>query len=182
MSTKLIDLNDRVITDKGEVVARYELLVQRALSGQVFTDMPALPHKDIGRYNERSGREHPIEFWEDTGADTLEGPDPETFEWTIPKKYLELDLYEICAAALMARGLVNEEYVGRLTWELDQMEQREMFPFVRCLLYVTDQFHKEGVVWGVGRGSSCASLVMFLLRINRIDPVKYDIPAEEFFK
>ena len=77
---------------------------------------------------------------------------------------------------------MTDEYVSRLSWELDQMEKRNMFPFVRCLLYVTDRFRDEGVVWGVGRGSSCASLVMFLLDINKVDPVKYGIPVEEFFK
>ena len=99
------------------------------------------------------------------------------------------------AHAIMDRALealsrkINEGKLGdgyaystRTLDELGEMRSRGMFPFVRCLLYVTDQFHKEGVVWGVGRGSSCASLVMFLLRINRIDPVKYGIPAEEFFK
>lgn len=180
MSTKLLDLSDRIVTDRGEVVAKYELLVKKALSGEVFTDFLALPHDDINLYNQKSGNAHPVEVWKDTGE--LVGPDAETFDWTIPKKYLELDLYEVCAAALMTRDLVTEEYVARLSWELDQMEQRGMFPFVRCMLYVTDQFFKNDIVWGVGRGSSCASLVMYLLRINRVDPVKYGIPAEEFFK
>ena len=181
MSTKLIDLKDRIITDKGEVVAKYELLVQKALSGEVFTDFLALPHDDIRAYNGKSGHARPITIWEDSGG-AIEGPDEDTFEWTIPKKYLDLNIMDICAAALMSRGLVTEEYVQRLAWELDQMDQKDMFPFMRCLLYVTDKFHEKGVVWGVGRGSSCASLVLFLLRINRVDPVKYGIPPEEFFK
>jgi DNA polymerase III alpha subunit len=57
-----------------------------------------------------------------------------------------------------------------------------MHQFVRCLLYVTHRFKEDGVLWGVGRGSSCASLIMYLLGINKVDPVKYNIPAEEFFK
>ncbi len=181
MSTKLIELSDRIITDQGEVVAKYELLVQKALSGEVFTELPALPHPDIKTYNRVSGNERPIHTWEDSGGG-IQGPAPETFEWTIPKKYQQLDITEMCAAALIEKRLEKDEYIDRLTWELERMVEMEMFPFVRCLLYVTHQFRESGVVWGVGRGSSCASLVMYLLDINRIDPVKYGIPAEEFFK
>ena len=182
MSTKLIDLDNRIVTDKGEVVAKHELLVEKALSGEVFTELLAVPHTDIDLYNERTGHERPIRTWEDTGEESLEGPDPQTFDWTIPKNYLTLDVTELCSAALVDRRLGTPEYIERLAWELHEMEERGMFPFVRCLLYVTDQFRKNDIVWGVGRGSSCASLVMFLLDINRVDPVKYGIPAEEFFK
>lgn len=182
MSTVLIELNNRIITDKGEVVAKHELLVEKALSGEVFTDLPALPHDDIDKYNDITGRAKPIQVWQDTGEDSFEGPDPETFQWTIPKRYQELDVTEMCIEALVAKRVNKDEYVDRLSWELNEMQERGMFPFVRCLLYVTDKLREENVVWGVGRGSSCASLVMYLLDINRIDPVKYGIPPEEFFK
>jgi hypothetical protein len=180
MATKLIDLTDRIITDEGIVVAKHELLVRKALSGEVFTELPALPNHDISLYNKKTGYENPIAIWEDTGE--LVGPSSDTFDWTIPKKYLDLDITELAADALAAQDLVTEEYVDRLTWELKRMEEKEMFPFVRCLMYVTDRFREEDVVWGIGRGSSCASLVMYLLKINLVDPVKYNIPPEEFFK
>ena len=172
MSTVLIELDDRIITDKGEVVAKYDLLVRKALSGEVFTALPAAKHPDIERFNQMVGNEDAIDLWTDTGEDSLEGPDPEAYEWTIPKAYQELDVVDLAAGALAARGLDTDEYVERLTWELEQMDEREMFPFVRCLLYVVDQFHENGVVWGVGRGSSCESLVMFVLGINRVAPIK----------
>ena len=180
MATILFELDDRVVTDKGDVVAKHELLVQKALSGEVFTELPALPHPDIDLYNQRTGHERPIAVWEPDG--TEEYPDPETYEWTIPKQFQELDVVELAAACLESKGLVTDEYVERLTWELQQMEERGMFPFIRCLLYVIEVFHKNVIVWGVGRGSSCASLVLYVLGINRVDPVRYNIPPDEFFK
>lgn len=181
MSTKLYELNDRIVTDKGEVVAKYELLVKKALSGEVFTELPAVTHPDIARYNQRCP-DNAIRTWTDTGIDTLEGPDPETHEWTIPEEYQNLDIIQLATECLVSKGLENDQYIDRLGWELEQMSNRGMFPFIRCLLYVTDQFHEHGVVWGVGRGSSCASLVLYVLGINRVDPCRYNIPAEEFFK
>ncbi len=182
MSTELIDLKDRIITDEGEVIAKHELLVKRALSGEVFTELRAVAHPDIKQYNESSGYATPIIIWEDTGDGTTTGPDPETFGWTIPKKFLDLDIEDLCITALEEKQLNTEEYVNRLSWELIQMEDKNMHQFVRCLLYVIHQFKENEVVWGVGRGSSCASLIMYLLGINKVDPVKYGIPAEEFFK
>lgn len=181
MTTKLYELEDRIITDKGEVVAKYELLVKKAQSGEVFTDLPAIPHPDIERYNLRCP-DNAIPLWFDTGEESLEGPDSETHQWTIPEKYLNLDITERCIMALIEKGVNTDKYVDRMSWELKQMEERGMLPFVGCLVYIIEQFKKNNVVWGIGRGSSCASLVLFLLDINRVDPCKYDIPAEEFFK
>lgn len=182
MSTILIDLNDRIVTDEGEVIAKHELLVKRALSGEVFTELRAVAHPDIRQYNISSGNATPIATWEPTAEGTEEGPEPETFEWTIPKKFIDLNIEDLCINALEEKGLSSPEYVNRLSHELIQMEEKDMHQFVRCLLYVTHQFKENGVVWGVGRGSSCASLIMYLLDINKVDPVKYGIPAEEFFK
>jgi len=182
MSTLHIDLNDRIVTDEGEVVAKHELLVKQALSGEVFTDLRAIAHPDIKRYNKHSGNANPIGVWEPTEKGSGIGPDPDTFEWTIPKKYLSMNIEELCIEALEQKRLINDVYVNRLSWELIQMELKDMHQFVRCLLYVTHQFKENDVVWGVGRGSSCASLIMYLLDINKVDPVKYGIPAEEFFK
>lgn len=182
MSTILIDLNDRIVTDEGEVVAKHVLLVKKALSGEVFTELRAVGHPDIKQYNKSSGYATPVVVWEDTGEDSMTGPSLETRDWTIPKKYLELDIIELCIQALYDKQVNTDAHVNRMSWELKQMEEKNMYPFVRCLLYVTDMFKEKGVVWGVGRGSSCASLVMYLLDINKVDPVKYDIPPEEFFK
>ena len=85
---------------------------------------------------------------------------------------------------LIGRGTTRAARVMRteLALRILEMEKRDMFPFVRCMLYVRDKFRQNNVVWGVGRGSSCACLIFYLLDINRVDPVKYDIPMEEFFK
>jgi DNA polymerase III alpha subunit len=50
------------------------------------------------------------------------------------------------------------------------------------MVYIIDTLRKNNIVWGVGRGSSVASYVLFLLGVHRVDSVKYDIPLNEFFK
>lgn len=68
--------------------------------------------------------------------------------------------------------------------------EKEMSFFVRSynvltlkrLIELIDRFDRDRVVWGVGRGSACASFVMFLLRVHDIDPIRFNIPFEEFSK
>jgi len=40
----------------------------------------------------------------------------------------------------------------------------------------------NNIVWGVGRGSSVASFVLFLMGVHKINSLYYDIPIEEFLK
>lgn len=179
MSTILIDLNNRIITDEGEMVAKPSLCLEQILSGKEFKDQKCISDKDVEVYNKRMPLE-PIKTWKDDGK--LIGPPGETFEWTYPKKYQKEDLLERAVSFLESKNLLSEKYIERLEQEYFEIQRRGMEDFLRCLLYVTDEFRKNNIVWGVGRGSSCASLMMYALQINKIDPVRYDIPMEEFFK
>jgi DNA polymerase III alpha subunit len=38
------------------------------------------------------------------------------------------------------------------------------------------------VIWGVGRGSSVASYVLYLLGVHRIDSMFYDLDVSEFLR
>ncbi len=57
-----------------------------------------------------------------------------------------------------------------------------MLVLLKTMKYIVDTLRENNIVWGVGRGSSVASYVLFLLGVHKIDSVKYDLPIEEFFK
>jgi DNA polymerase III alpha subunit len=38
------------------------------------------------------------------------------------------------------------------------------------------------LIWGVGRGSSVASYVLYLLGVHRIDSMYYELNPEEFLR
>ena len=186
MSTKFINLEDRIVTDEGKVALKLPLFVELCRSGKPYTHLLAVRNWDIERFNKNTGDEYPdIEIWDDDGE--ANGPPDETYDWTIPQEYQDLNIYDMSLHAFskkVAEGKIEEDetYASRLMDELQEMNNRNMFPFIRCLVYVRDKFRENRVVWGVGRGSSCACLVMYLLDINKVDPVKYEIPMEEFFK
>ena len=181
MATKLIDLEDRIITDDGTVVYKFPFVLDQCRSGKPFHKTLSEPDHNIDKYNFRTGEEVPdIPIWEDDGEVT--GPADETYQWTIPEEYQNLDIHDLVTRAFVEKKLAYTEYVERAAKEMLEIEKRGWLPFVRCLLYVRDKFRENNIVWGVGRGSSCACLIFYLLDINRVDPVKYEIPMEEFFK
>jgi DNA polymerase III alpha subunit len=107
---------------------------------------------------------------------------PLDLTWLIPQSYTQIKLDLFLGDKLVARGLSdNPEYASRLSVELEQVQLRGMEPLVKTLIYVVDKFKESKTVWGVGRGSSCASLILFLIDLHKVDPVKYNISMEEFF-
>lgn len=179
MTVRLIDLTDRIVTDSGEVVAKYDLLVNYAWAGKPLNTMRAEPHKQIATYNSVN-KDKLIAIWNEDGE--LQGPAPNTLEWNIPQQYLDLDVIEHVNDRMARLGIDDTRYLDRLAEELVLMQERNMFPFIQCLIYIRDVLKENRVVLGVGRGSACASLVLFVLGIHRVDPVLYDIPIEEFLK
>ena len=103
--------------------------------------------------------------------------DAQQLMWHMPEEYKTLDiekwLYEQCTSQISTT---------RVTAELDAFKARNMLDLLRWLKYFVDTCSKEGVVWGVGRGSSVASYVLYLIGVHKIDSIKYKLPIEEFFK
>jgi DNA polymerase III alpha subunit len=97
-------------------------------------------------------------------------------KWYIPKEYEEMDMKEY----LMK--ICPKENFSRLSSEIELWENHNMIPVLKAMKYIVDTLRKNNIVWGVGRGSSVSSYVLFLLGVHKIDSVKYKLPIEEFFK
>jgi DNA polymerase III alpha subunit len=48
--------------------------------------------------------------------------------------------------------------------------------------YLVDTLRKNNVVWGVGRGSSVASYILYLIGVHKVDSIKYNLDINEFLK
>jgi DNA polymerase III alpha subunit len=97
--------------------------------------------------------------------------------WFTPESYINLDLQEWC----MAKCTSNEEK-SRVIYEIAEFEKRQMIPAIKHMMYCADTWRKNNVVWGVGRGSSVSSFVLYLIGINRINPLKYNLDLLEWLK
>lgn len=96
--------------------------------------------------------------------------------WFIPTEYKQPDIEEFLVSQC------PEENYPRLVAELALFKQNNMMPVLKTMKYVVDTLRKNNIVWGVGRGSSVSSYVLYLIGIHKIDSVKYDLPIDEFFK
>ena len=97
--------------------------------------------------------------------------------WRMPVEYKELDI------AAYVLGLCQQEHeLQRVGQELLMYQERDLFDLLRYLKYLVDTLRKNNVVWGVGRGSSVASYVLFLIGVHRIDSLYYDLNIDEFLK
>ncbi len=107
--------------------------------------------------------------------------------------------YPIPPSGIGKRWFIPQEYCPDLIQQLHAMcktdAQRERFEqemvlFIRhnmldvlyAMKYIVDTLRANNVVWGVGRGSSVASYVLYLIGVHKIDSIKYNLPIEEFFK
>ena len=96
--------------------------------------------------------------------------------WFIPDEYypnLTEMLYGMCETEIQRE---------RVSQELELYIKHGMYDVLHVMKYIVDTLRANNIVWGVGRGSSVASYVLFLIGVHKIDSIKYSIPIEEFFK
>jgi DNA polymerase III alpha subunit len=61
-------------------------------------------------------------------------------------------------------------------------QERGLFDLLRYLKYLVDAMATNKLIWGVGRGSSVASYVLYKLGVHRIDSLYYDLDPSEFLR
>jgi len=170
-------LDDRILFYDGTCQIPSDEIVDFIIKGVPIEKIAALERDDeVDLYNQLA--DVPLKYG-DFQIDFA--PD---FTWQIPKAFKELDIASVLAKLLQDRfqTFVNfQAYKDRLETELKEIENRNLSSMVKTLMFVMDYFKKNNIVYGVGRGSSCASLALFLIGAHCIDPVKYDISHNEFF-
>ena len=80
------------------------------------------------------------------------------------------------------RKAETPEEKDRVRMEYKIYREKNLENLLRSMIYLVDSFRNNNILWGVGRGSSVASYILYLIGINRINPLKYDLKIEEFLK
>ena len=97
--------------------------------------------------------------------------------WHMPETYKELDIAEHILSLCK-----TQPELQRCGEELLLYQERDLFNLLRYLKYFVDTMRANSVVWGLGRGSSVASYVLYLLGVHRINSMYYDLDIQEFLK
>lgn len=97
--------------------------------------------------------------------------------WHMPDEYKNLDI-----AQWLMDQCKNEIELQRVGKELLLYQERDLFYLLKQLKYMIDTWRKNNIVWGVGRGSSVASYVLYLIGVHKINSIYYDLDIEEFLR
>lgn len=98
-------------------------------------------------------------------------------QWKMPQEYQDLDI----AKWILDQCQTDAER-QRVGEELLLYLDRNLFPLLQYLKYLVDTMRKYNIVWGVGRGSSVSSYVLYLIGVHRINSIYYDLPIDEFLR
>ncbi|CAB4125990.1 Bacterial DNA polymerase III, alpha subunit [uncultured Caudovirales phage] len=96
--------------------------------------------------------------------------------WFMPKDYcpnLVEMLYGMCT---------TPEQTNRVSEELEAFVKHGMYDLLHYLKYMVDTLEENHILWGVGRGSSVASYVLYLIGVHSVDSIKYNLDWQEFLR
>lgn len=145
-----------------------------SLTGEMFVDKDP-NSKNIEHLEEQLDEK----FWrplDDYNLSVKEYDSALQSDWLMPDEYKQMDIEGFLV------NVCPKEHYQRLIDELNAYKDRNMLDLLRWLKYFVDTCTNEGVVWGVGRGSSVASYVLFLIGVHSVDSIKYNLDWQEFLR
>ena len=98
-------------------------------------------------------------------------------EWFMPDEYKAIDVQN-----WVLNKCTTDKEIARVSEELIAFKKRDMNNLLRYMIYLVDFMRKNDIVWGVGRGSSVASYVLYLIGVHRIDSIQYGLDWREFLR
>lgn len=112
---------------------------------------------------------------------------PLSYDWNIPDHYKELNISKVLVNKLHEEfnqndfsELEKEERLTRVANELILYQKNNLINALKTIIYVINTFDEQNIIWGVGRGSSVSSYILYLLNVHDIDSIKYKLHIEEF--
>ena len=171
----MIDLGNRTIAEDGTVTLKQAAAVEALYMDRSLDDCMFYPDDDIDLYN-RSTKLLDLSMQPLNTTGTTTKRDWYS-EWNTPEPFASMDILGYCCDLCP-----DDDYRIRACEEYILFEERGMIPVLRHLAWIVYHLRKMEIVWGVGRGSSVSSLLLYLIGINRIDPMKFGLDISEFLK
>ena len=98
-------------------------------------------------------------------------------EWIFPTEYQNIDVLD-----WLLKKCQTAEQIQRVEKEYTMYEQRGLVMLLRLFIFLVDYMRSNKYIWGVGRGSSVSSYVLYLIGIHRVDSMRYGFEIEDYLK
>lgn len=173
-------LNGRVLWYDGDTVMGIEQVTELLLSGQSVPPGTCVDSitPEIKQFNSFVPLKQQIRTKSECRL-------PFNLEWQLPDEYLNLNIEKYLAEKVKQLQLSSAELsirIDRICDELVLFEQHKLEPFLKSLVYVINTLLSRNVPWGVGRGSSVSSYILYLIGVHDVDSIKYDLDITDFLQ
>lgn len=170
-----INLGNRTVLEDGTVICETAALVEILYAGQDIQGTFCLSKEDQEEWD-RANIDCDTDWQGPVFSTTPAYQSIDWYDhWFTPEPYASINLTTWC----LERCKTQEE-IDRVIGEIKEYESRNMIPIMKHLIYCVDVWRKHKILWGVGRGSSVCSFVLYLIGINRINPLKFNLPLDEW--
>lgn len=103
--------------------------------------------------------------------------DASSRQWFTPQEYQDLDLEQYVLSRCK-----DQAQQKRAQDELAIIHKLQVQHIFKHLIYLVNLWRSRNLVWGIGRGSSVSCFVLYVIGLNKINPLDYDLDYREFFK
>lgn len=165
----------------GQVILSSDRLKDLLLQGKNISHLNVIPDEDIELFKEFQSALIPdtIVFLgepeEELSFDAFHQKCAE--EWTFPAIFQQLDV-----KTWLHNKCVTQEEHDRVDEEYILYEERDLIMLLRLFIYLIDHMRQEKIVWGVGRGSSVSSYILYLIGVHRVNSLKYNLSISDFLR
>jgi DNA polymerase III alpha subunit len=180
------------LNNYNEIIVEENDLVEAMLAGKNFEKVVTYRPEVIDQFNHFNKL---FKFSDEIEVSnpSIPGEDKYSYKnannWHMPEEYKNLDLDAWLAAKVMENSqTVSFEHIlltnewKRVYEELEEFKQRDMIPVLKFLVYMVRTLTDNNILWGVGRGSSVSSYILYLIGVHRIDSIKYNLDYKEFLR
>lgn len=166
----------------GQAILSSESLKDILLQGRNISHLNVIRDDDIELYEK-----YQHELLSDITTTFLDAPpeelDFDTFhkqradEWIFPIEFQQIDVLTWCLDKCK-----TPKEVERVKEEFVLFQDRDLIMLLRLFIFFISYMRKKEFVWGVGRGSSVSSYILYLIGVHRVDSIKYGLDIKDYLK
>jgi DNA polymerase III alpha subunit len=106
-------------------------------------------------------------------------------EWDLPDQYSSMDVAEFVfdKAIEYCESHPNvecESVIARVQNEMERFGEQDRMDMLKCMIHIIDVLREKSIIWGMGRGSSVSSFVLYLIGVHDVDSFKYELNIDDF--
>jgi len=98
-------------------------------------------------------------------------------EWIFPVVYQQIDV-----KAWLHDKCKTQQEIDRVNEEFTLYEEKDLIMLLRLFIFLIEYMRRNNFVWGVGRGSSVSSYILYLIGVHRVDSLKYGLDIKDYLK